>query len=264
MPGIVDFHTHAFPDSVAPNVVLQLEKHYGAVINNKGTRRELEEQRRRAGIAACLISTAATVPQQVIPANKWAVSIQREGGQALGTIHPDFPCLEEQLNFLAQGGIKGIKIHPELQGLPLDDPRFFPLWELIGDRFFVLIHLGEAIGRPRGYASPDKLARVLALFPRLRAIGAHLGGFGMWQQAKETLIGGPCYLDTSSTIGYLPGEEIVGIIRAHGVEKVVFGSDYPVRSPEEELELFWSLPLTARERELILMENSGRLLAGEW
>ncbi|NLN16508.1 MAG: amidohydrolase family protein [Firmicutes bacterium] len=263
MPGIIDFHTHAFPESIAGKVVKNLSSYYGAEITNSGTFSELLRQKEAAGIGRCVVHTAATKPEQVIPANKWAVSLKAAGEAAFGTIHPDFAELEEQLDFLEEKGLAGIKIHPELQGFPIDAEKLYPVYELIDRRFIVLVHLGRAWHQEADFASPERLARVLRLFPRLRVVGAHLGGYLMWDEV-DCLIGQDCYLDTSSVIGYLPKERVVQLIRAHGAERVVFGSDYPMNSLGQALEEFLSLPLTDREKELILTENAERILSGSW
>lgn len=263
MPGIIDFHTHAFPDSVAGKVVEELSSYYGAEIENNGTLPELLRQKDAAGIGCCVVHTAATKPQQVIPANKWAVSMKAAGEAAFGTIHPDFAKLEEQLEFLEEMGLEGIKIHPELQGFSIDAEKLFPIYELIDRRFIILVHLGKARDKDTDLASPKRLARVLGEFPRLKVVGAHLGGYMMWDEA-DCLIGQDCYLDTSSVIDYLPEERVVKLIRTHGAERVVFGSDYPMHSLDHALEGFLSLPLTDREKELILVENPERILGGSW
>jgi predicted TIM-barrel fold metal-dependent hydrolase len=261
--GIIDFHTHAFPDSIAGKVVQNLSSYYGAEITNSGTLGELLRQKDAAGIGCCVVHTAATKPEQVIPANKWAVSMQGAGEVAFGTIHPDFPQLEEQLDFLEEMGLVGIKIHPELQGFSIDAEKLFPVYELIDRRFIVLVHLGKAWQQKNDWASPKRLARLLKQFPRLKVVGAHLGGFLMWDEA-DCLIGQDCYLDTSSVIGYLPEERVVQLIRAHGAERVVFGSDYPMHSLDQALKGFLSLPLTDREKEMILTQNAERILGGSW
>ena len=50
------------------------------------------------------------------------------------------------------------------------------------------------------------------------------------------------------------------LIDAYGVERVLFGTDYPMWTAEYELELFDKIPLNEKEREMILHENAERLL----
>ena len=55
-------------------------------------------------------------------------------------------------------------------------------------------------------------------------------------------------------------EDFVSLIRAFGPEKVLFGTDYPMWDPVEEVAHFMQLPLTDREREMILWDNGMRIL----
>ena len=81
----------------------------------------------------------------------------------------------------------------------------------------------------------------------------------MWDEAMEYLVGKNVYFDTSSTLCRLDEAKALYIIRKHGAERVLFGTDYPMWSHEEEVERFYRLPLTEEERELILWKNAYRL-----
>ncbi len=58
----------------------------------------------------------------------------------------------------------------------------------------------------------------------------------------------------------MPREKAVDLIRTFGTERVMFGSDYPVVSPKDEIERFLSLDLSEQEREDILYNNAKRFL----
>ncbi|MBC7765764.1 MAG: amidohydrolase family protein [Hyphomonadaceae bacterium] len=122
-----------------------------------------------------------------------------------------------------------------------------------------MIHTGDV---NETYSSPFRLANVLNWFPNLTVIAAHLGGYSKWEEAAEFLHGKHLYIDTSSSIAYLGAEKATKIIRAHGVDKVLFGTDYPKVRHKEELALFLSLPLTEDERRKILYDNAFKLLNG--
>lgn len=267
---IVDFHTHAFPDGVAPKVVRQLEEHYGIAPFGAGTRQHLLASLDEAGISLGVVSTAATRPEQVHPANEWAARLNREHPWtaegpgacsliAFGTIHPDHPDIAGELSRLKSLGIRGLKLHPDFQAFDLDSPRARRMFTAIGSDFILLLHVGDRPGRARR-ATPDRLRRLLAELPELRVVAAHFGGFHMWAEAKDELLGLPVYLDTSSSLAFLSPGEACELIRRHGPDRVVFGSDFPLWSPAEELERLRSLPLTRDELQLILEGNARRLL----
>ena len=67
-------------------------------------------------------------------------------------------------------------------------------------------------------------------------------------------------VDTSSSFYWLKPERALEIIRAFGADRVLFGTDYPMWNPAEELERFHRLLLTDEEEEKILCLNAGTLL----
>ena len=90
----------------------------------------------------------------------------------------------------------------------------------------------------------------------------NLGGYKAADEAIEYLAGNDrVWYDTSSALWYLTPERAGEIIRALNPEKVMFGTDYPVKNPAGELERFFAIPgLTDREREDILWNNAVRFL----
>ena len=101
---------------------------------------------------------------------------------------------------------------------------------------------------------------MLKQVPGLTLICAHLGGWSSWQEATAELAGEDIRVDTSSSLYALDPDTAAGVIRAYGVDRVLFGSDYPVWNPAGEVERFLRLPLTDSERERILWLNSMALL----
>jgi predicted TIM-barrel fold metal-dependent hydrolase len=91
-------------------------------------------------------------------------------------------------------------------------------------------------------------------------IAAHFGGYTEWDESMKWLVGQDIYFDTSSTLEWLPLDKANKMIRAHGVEKFLFASDFPMWDHEEELERFNRLDLTDEEREMILHKNAEKLL----
>ncbi len=268
---VIDFHAHAFPKAVAPRVVQQLEHHYGLPPVGTGTVDHLRNLWQEAGVSLGVISTAATRPAQVRSANDWALRLNKAGpwppgedGEgpaflAFGTLHPAYPDIPGELARLKEQGILGLKFHPDFQGFHLDSPAAEEMFAAIGSDFVVLLHVGDRPDHHR-YATPDRLRRLLEALPQLRVVAAHFGGFQMWSEAQAELIGRNVFLDTSSSLTFLSPEEAVGVIRRHGPERILFGSDFPLWLPGTELALLQRLPLTEEERRLILGDNARRLL----
>jgi predicted TIM-barrel fold metal-dependent hydrolase len=90
---------------------------------------------------------------------------------------------------------------------------------------------------------------------------AHLGGWSEWDDACRTLTGHEnVYVDTSSSLYAMKPEEARKIIRCYSRDRVLFGTDYPMWNPAEELERFHRLQLTDDEEEKILCLNAQGLL----
>ena len=80
-------------------------------------------------------------------------------------------------------------------------------------------------------------------------------------ETEEYLIGTDILLDTALCArGNIPEEQLTRMIRRHGAEKVLLGSDFPWHRSEEEIALIRSLPLTEEEKAMILGGNAQRLL----
>jgi uncharacterized protein len=233
----IDFHTHLFHPKIAARVLSQLESRYQVSPKGSGLVDDLLERLHRAGLDGAVVLTAATSPAQVIPANNWAMELARTPGLfPFGTIHPGFKRWEEELARLERNAILGVKLHPDLQGFDLADPALLPILEAMTGRFVVLSHAGGGPGFEDSPSSPRKLAAIGSLFPGLTLVAAHLGGFRQWPEALEHLAGTGIYLDTSSALPFLDDRALRAILRKHPLERILFGSDYPLFDPGEELD----------------------------
>ena len=99
------------------------------------------------------------------------------------------------------------------------------------------------------------------IYKNLVIIGAHFGGYSIWDEASHKLHGYEnFYVDTSSSLFAMSPDMAKKIIFMYGVEKVMFGTDYPMWNPSEEIEKFMKVPLTDSERQTILWDNAAKLI----
>ena len=154
----------------------------------------------------------------------------------------------------------GVKLHPDFQHFCLDDPKAVQMFKAMAQRNLpALIHTGDS---RYPYSEPQRMARVLDQVPDLKVICAHLGGWSVWTEAWQLLAGRPgVWVDTSSSLYAMSTDEAVDVIRHYGADRVFFGTDYPMWSPEGEIERFLSLPLSREEQEKILHLNLEAFLA---
>ena len=259
---IVDFHAHCFPDELAHRVMPAMEENAGVKAALDGTLGDLLGSMARAGIGLAVPQHIATKPGQERTINQWAAGIQGEKVLCFGTIHPGSPDWREEIKRLVDYGLKGVKFHGDFQDFYVDEPRMFPIYEaLCAAGSIVLFHAGIDIARPHPcHCPPKRLRTVIDRFPEGRWVAAHLGGYLSWDEVEEHLLGHPLYLDTSYTYHQLGPERMRELIRGHGVERVLFGSDSPWADQAAAVEQIRSLGLTEEEERAVLGGNAERLL----
>lgn len=257
----VDFHAHAFPEKIAEKAALNLKDYYHMPLVSKGHFSTLLEKAETANIDKLVIHSVATKPTQVEASNDFAHLLMQKYPDRLigfGTIHPDYENYKEELVRVKKLGLKGIKLHADFQQFNLDDKKMLPIYEqIIKLDLPILFHMGD---RTLDYTHPKRLSWLLEKYPEMTAIGAHLGGVFMWDESIEYLVGKNLYMDTSSTLHALSPEKFMYIIRKHGVDKILFGTDYPLSDFKTEYERFKTLDLTEEEKELIFYKNAYKLL----
>ena len=92
-------------------------------------------------------------------------------------------------------------------------------------------------------------------------IAAHLGGHAQWDEVLDKLCGENIYLDTSMGQKYYSPEQFISVVRAHGADKILFGSDSPWSRADEDIELIKKCALAEDEKRKILGENARKLLS---
>lgn len=260
---IIDFHTHYFPEKIAENAIASLEKLGGIKAYTDGTRLSLESSMWHAGIDLSLNLPIATSPDQVESINLWAAKNNSPPVLSLGSIHPDTPNPKGVLEKVKNSGLKGIKMHPEFQNFSPNESRLKPIWEAcMENNLFIVFHAGGDISFRAPFRSdPAKFAELQNKFPDLKFILAHFGSWKLWDEVEKELIGLPVFLDTSFVFELLPIDKLVSLIKKHGADKVLFGTDSPWRNQLKELKTFNKLSLPETEKELILWKNAAKLLS---
>lgn len=263
----IDIHTHAFHPKIAHKAVDHLNSFYSITCSGDGTIANLLEREQQAGLEKCVVLCAATAPAQVIPANNYAISLQREHPEqviAFGTVHPAYDNWEKELVRLKAAGIRGIKLHPDFQSFWLDDPRLLPIFEAAQRDFVFEIHIGDKTTPDKNPSCPYKLASILRQFPGIRVIAAHFGGYRMWSHALEVFSGNNfenLWFDTSSTTPFASPELAHKLLNTFPRERILFGTDWPLYDPVEELQRLQSLGGLSDSEMEVIMSNASALLA---
>ncbi len=267
MYKVFDIHTHTYPEAISEKACVNLGKFYDFEVMGKGTYAHLECQAEENNVGGYLLFSVATNAHQVEKVNTSIASLaelsRSHGFKTVGYagMHQDFADFEGEIKRCLSIGLKGVKIHPDIQGVDINDARLLPLYEIMqGFDMPLYLHMGD--NRPQyRFSEARKLVEVLESFPRLRVVAAHLGGYKAWDDALEYLAGRENVMyDTSSALWAMTPEFADMMISHLGAENVMFGTDYPVKNTAEELERFFKLSLSEREREDILWNNAIRFL----
>lgn len=256
---IIDFHTHIYPEKIAEKATANTCEFYGLNTDLVGTASVLLEEGTKAGITDYVLLPVVIKPEQTRHINDFIIGEVKNHTEfhGYGALHAAMDKPLDEIDYIIKAGLKGIKLHPDIQGFPADDPRLFPIYGRLQDKLPVLIHCGD----PRSdYSHPRRLRHVIDSFPHLQIIAAHLGGWSMFDSAVEYLKYTSCCFDLSSCFQYLSTGQMRAYIDIYGAERILFGSDFPLWNPKKEMETFLGLGLTESEQDKILSENAARLL----
>lgn len=259
---IIDAHAHIYPAKIAAKAVAGVGSFYsGLEMHLDGTVDTLIKIGGDAGIDKFIVQSVATSPAQVESINNFiSGSVNEHPDKLIGfaAMHPDYQDIEKEIDRAISLGLKGVKIHPDFQQFNIDDKNAMKIYEVIEGRLPILIHMGD---HRTDYSKPHRLINVLDAFPKLEVIGAHFGGWSEWDDAAKTLGGRHLWVDTSSSLYSMTPEHARELIDIYGAENVLFGTDYPMWTARDELEMFDKIPLNDEEREMILYKNAERMLS---
>ena len=175
----------------------------------------------------------------------------------------------EARRLVEAGGIRGLKLHPPLQQFAPNDRLAYPLYEVFNEaRLPVLFHTGHSgigTGMPGGggirlkYGNPMLVDDVAVDFPDMPIILAH-PSFPWQDEAISVCLHKPeVYIDLSGWSPKYFSPTLVQYANTLLKHKVLFGSDYPLLTPDRWLADFEKIGIRDEVRPLILKENARRL-----
>lgn len=278
---IIDFHTHVFPDELAPTVIPKLAADAQIAHYTDGTAAGLLASMERSGVDVSVVLPVATNVKQVDRLNEVSArnneNFNGRGIWYFGAIHPDSPNWKEQLTQVKDWGLKGVKIHPVYQKTDMDDPRYLRIIERCAELdLIVSAHTGRDVGIVGEQCTPEKCRRAIEAVPWNKLILAHMGGWRQWDQVWEELAGLDVYFDTGFCLGRIqcdPGQTrpeddrwLLGwelyhaILEKHGVERILFATDSPWGDQADGLAQLRALGLNRQDLEAIQGGNGQKLL----
>jgi len=258
---IIDSHCHVYPQSIASRAVRGVSDFYDGVHSfGDGLASTVRQLWPGRGVSHAVIFSVALKVEQIKSINSFianTVATDPSFFTGLGTVHQDAPDMGEVVDSIISLGLRGVKIHPDEQECAIDDPRFLSMYEACGDRIPVLIHTGDS---RYDFSNPDRMANALRLFPNVTFIGAHYGGWSVWDEAVAKLSRfDNFFVDTSSTFNWVSSACVKSYIRAYGSSKIMFGSDFPMWDVKPEIDSLMALNLSDREYEDIFHNTAEAL-----
>lgn len=276
---IIDFHTHAFPERIAPRAIAGMQENSHAAAFSEGTVSALHTSMTESGITHSVVLPVATNPAKLSSMND--ASIAQNGQLGIfhfGAVHPLAENWESELVRIAEAGLKGIKIHPQYQGVDIDDIRYLRILGRAAELGLVTImHAGSEIAYPEQVrCSPEMTAKALAQLGSIPIVLAHMGGWKNWERVAAHLAPTGCYIDTAFSLGsitalndghyaledlpLLTEAAFCDLVHAFGSTRVLFGTDAPWADQKTEIARIRALPLTEAEKEDIFHRNAQQLL----
>lgn len=268
---IIDFHTHNFPDKIAATVIAKLEAGGNGAMKayTDGTLDGLKRSMKNAGIDYSVVLPVMTSPKQFDTVNKYAAeSNGKDGILSFGGIHPDCDDVENKLDIIKSLGLPGIKIHPDYQGVYIDDDRYIRIIRYaVSIGLYVTTHAGFDPAFPEIIrCTPERVLNMLEKVydgkePKEPCIiFAHLGSLDETDKVIDMIVGKNLYLDTAVMLDRIEKEKILHLIRLHGANKILFATDSPWADQTMFVNIINDLGLNDEEYELITHKNALSIL----
>jgi hypothetical protein len=277
---IIDAHMHLFPDEASGLLAQGGEKLAG----HAGVIEDVRAIAAATGITrfVALTTAIATVlrdfgqPEEQLWAqfesqNDWICELAAKEDLIAAGLGAD-PTLnsarvrDHLRNRIGRYDVAAIKVHPAIARVMPDDPAYFAIYDVARDaRVPVVSHGGSSEGAfyesPIQYCAPANFAAVASTFPDVQFVIAHLG-----QPDFDALVTlGADYANVWTDLSFALGarlvspEQLVTIVRAFGVERVMFGTDFPYFDPADSLNYLNDAGLADAELEAVTSGNAMRL-----
>jgi predicted TIM-barrel fold metal-dependent hydrolase len=276
----IDVHTHAErlvnepQDPVTGELLAAAARYFGGHPPQPSAQEVADYYRERKMVAVVFtVDDEAGMGRKRL-GNDEVLAVARENPDVLlpfGSVDPHKGKLAvREARELIDAGVRGFKFHPNTQAFWPNDRDWYPLYEVIAAAGLIsLFHSGTTgigAGMPGGggvrlkYSNPMAVDDVAADFPDMDIILAH-PSFPWQEEALAVAVHKPnVYIDLSGwSPKYFP-EILIQYTNTRLKDKMLFGSDFPLITPDRWLADFEKLPIKDEVRPLVLKENAARLL----
>jgi predicted TIM-barrel fold metal-dependent hydrolase len=271
----IDTHVHIEPDPSGNAAEEAARKYFG----NAGVvygRKELAEYYRSRNIGCVVFSVDERLTGRPQVSNDEVAAFAAENSDivmAFASVDPmrGPDAVKEARRLIATGGFRGFKLHPPLQQFHANDKAAYPFYEVIAEAKLPVIfhtgHSGIGTGMPGGggvrlkYGNPMDIDDVAVDFPDMPIIMAH-PSFPWQDEAISVCLHKPqVYIDLSGWSPKYFSPILIQYANTLLKKKMLFGSDYPLITPDRWMTDFAAIAIRDEVRPLILKENAARLFS---
>jgi uncharacterized protein len=271
----IDTHVHVEPDPTGNAAEEAARKYFGNAGVGYG-RKELAEYYRSRKIGCVVFSVDERLTGRPQVSNDDVAAFAADNSDimmAFASVDPmrGADAVKEARRLIASGGIRGFKLHPPLQQFHANDKAAYPFYEVVAEAKLPVIfhtgHSGIGTGMPGGggvrlkYGNPMDIDDVAVDFPDMPIIMAH-PSFPWQDEAISVCLHKPqVYIDLSGWSPKYFSPILIQYANTLLKKKMLFGSDYPLITPDRWLADFAAIAIRDEVRPLILKDNAARLFS---
>jgi predicted TIM-barrel fold metal-dependent hydrolase len=271
----IDTHVHVEPDPTGNAAEEAARKYFGNAGVSYG-RKELAEYYRSRKIGCVVFSVDERLTGRPQVSNDDVIAFAADNSDimmAFASVDPmrGADAVKEARRLIATGGIRGFKLHPPLQQFFPNDKAAYPFYEVVAEAKLPVIfhtgHSGIGTGMPGGggvrlkYGNPMDIDDVAVDFPDMPIIMAH-PSFPWQDEAISVCLHKPqVYIDLSGWSPKYFSPILIQYANTLLKKKMLFGSDYPLITPDRWMADFAAIAIRDEVRPLILKENAARLFS---
>ena len=276
---IIDFHTHIFAPRISENrgEYINRDPCFAALYSDRkaklATAEELIESMDRDGVDISVAVNIGWSSHEIcVETNDYILeSVSRYPDRLVGFCAVQPNSTNETLKEIercVKGGAKGIgELRPDTQRIGLKDEKVTgPFAEALAKHgLILLVHASEPAGHRysgKGTVTPETLYPFIAAYPDITVVCAHWGGglpfYELMPEVGKALRN--TYYDTAASPFLYSPRIYSQVSRLVGVEKILFGSDYPLLSQERLIKEIRVSDLSEGEKGLVLSGNARNLL----
>jgi predicted TIM-barrel fold metal-dependent hydrolase len=269
----IDTHVHIDSHTDGNDVNEAARKYFGAIDVPSGG--ALAEYYRSRKIACVVFSVDERLTGRKQVPNDEVAALAAQNSDimiAFGSVDPTRgrEAATEARRLIAAGGIRGFKLHPPVQQFHANDKIAYPFYEAVAEAKLPVIfhtgHTGIGAGMRGGggvrlkYGNPMDIDDVAVDFPDMPIVLAH-PSFPWQDEALSVCLHKPqVYIDLSGWSPKYFSPVLLQYANTLLKHKMLFGSDYPLITPDRWLADFAKIEIRDEVRPLILKQNAIRLL----